>query len=146
MFDNTYSIITEPVDAFLLVGHTPGNTYVGSSRAYDPIFQAITLQVDDQVHEIPGGRFLIRDGVSLGELRWQLEDKHLFERGATPQRPPQHALRPHSQPSQPANGYRVEQVRPDQAWVRSHAQPFGRGPVWVLNPAGEDGKPQLSGS
>ncbi len=130
----SYAQVTEPTPAFLLVGHVPGNTYAGASRAYDPVYREVALQPGDEVHNLPGGVFLVRDGTSLGELRWRLPEKHLFERGGVERNdPPASSLAPLSAPSRPVNGYRDTDVATlDASEVHARARAHGRGPVWVL--------------
>lgn len=128
---NTYSLVTEPVDAHIRVGSTPGNTFAGRLQAHETVYQVLTLSPGDEIHALVGGTFLVREGVCRGEITWRLPEKHLFERGGWERNDPPDSLRP-TEPTKPRAGYNRQEVSFEHAYVMANAQPYGRGPVWVL--------------
>lgn len=57
----TYYRVVEDTPAWVYVGSVLGNTWVGNARSLDPVYAEILLRPDDEVHELPGGVFMVLD-------------------------------------------------------------------------------------
>lgn len=82
-FDRRYYKVTAPFDVYLLTYTAESNTHVGSSMAYSNVYMRTLALPGDEVHHLPGGTFLVRDGHSSFALV-ALNPKHLFEHGPGP--------------------------------------------------------------
>lgn len=137
-----YFRVSQAAPAYLLVGHTPGNTFIGRSQAYEPVYQGLFVQPADEIHALPGGTFLVRDGQALGQFVWQLPQKSILERGGIERNDPPTPLVTIPEPAdRPRYPNVMDLATPPRDWVIAHASAHGRGPVWVLTPADSDGRP-----
>jgi len=78
-FGNKFFAFDKPVRWFKAVGHSPSNTYIGSSRAIDTVHQQSLVNPGDVIHDLSGALWLVRkDGsVETGKLKLP---KHLLEK------------------------------------------------------------------
>lgn len=56
-----YFRFTDSVRWFKEVGSSLSNTWIGSSRCIDPVYQPTTADAGDEIHVHPGGTFLVRE-------------------------------------------------------------------------------------
>ena len=129
---NEYFSATRPFEAFINRGCTESNTYIGRSQAMATVYSREQVVPGDEVHDLAGGAFLVRDGALVGELRFRLPEKSVLERGPDRDVRPDDALAPLASPTKPGSYYRGDIPVMDLAWVRANAASHGRGPVYVL--------------
>lgn len=60
MLTNRYYEVVEPIFHFRLDGHRPSNTWIGASRALDPILRGTNAKAGDVFHLLVGGNFLAK--------------------------------------------------------------------------------------
>ena len=80
---NAYFRVVRPFPAYLLVGISEAQTYVGSSRMLGNVYEHRELRPGDEIHDIHGGVFaVVREGRSYQAYaaKIQLSDKHPFEK------------------------------------------------------------------
>jgi hypothetical protein len=64
MYGNRYYRVTQPTQLWVKTGSVPGNHYYGASRIYDTTGVELTACVGEELHDLVGGLFIIReDGV-----------------------------------------------------------------------------------
>lgn len=126
--------VAEPVIGYVIEGYVDSNTYVGSSRALATLYTALTIQPEDEIHDLPGGLFLVREGACVGEMHWRLPEKHLFERGPEPQDecPVERLVLAEGTPVT----YTRREAHLTMEQARRVARAYGRGPVWVIDEEG----------
>ena len=133
---SSYSTPVRPINLFVLEGHTPTNTYIGRSQAFANVYSQEQAVPGDEIHELSGGTFLVRDGKVVGETRFTLPQKSVLERGPDPETRPDADLAPLGHRTTGLT-YRdrdyLSAAALDLDWVRSHATPYGRGPVYVIS-------------
>jgi hypothetical protein len=71
--------VREPFRVLVKRGHSPSNTYIGSSRSYDPVFDALNAKPGDIVACYPGGTFLLREDGTDASISL-IAPKHIFEK------------------------------------------------------------------
>jgi len=76
---NKYYEFDEAIRWFRAIGHSASNTYIGSSRAIDTVYEPTTINPGDQVHALLGGTFVVRADGTVEEGKFKLP-KHLFEK------------------------------------------------------------------
>lgn len=59
---NSFFEVAGPFRIFRHVGVSASNSYVGASRMFATVMEAINAQPGDEIHTLAGGTFLIRDG------------------------------------------------------------------------------------
>jgi hypothetical protein len=65
-----YFSVRKPIQAWHLWGHMESNEYIGRSMCLWPVYQATTLDAGDEIHQLPGGIFGVRnDGEVLTCLK-----------------------------------------------------------------------------
>lgn len=57
---NAYFAFVKPADIYVLAAHIESNTWVGASRALDPVYRKVHVKPGDQIHALVGGNFLVR--------------------------------------------------------------------------------------
>lgn len=76
---NTYYEVIEPVYYLDRVGHSPSNSYYGSSQLFDTIFVGRNAEQGDQFHLLAGGNFLVRQDGTISDVGFWLPKPH-FEK------------------------------------------------------------------
>jgi hypothetical protein len=59
---NSYFEVAQPFRIFRHIGVSASNSYVGASRLFATVMEAINARPGDEIHTLVGGTFLIRDG------------------------------------------------------------------------------------
>jgi hypothetical protein len=85
---NAYFRVIDAFDCYVLVGYTDSNTHIGRSMVCGNVYRKVTLKLGDEIHDLFGGVFVVREGESEGlPGRMQLPTKHPFEKGPDPAGP-----------------------------------------------------------
>jgi hypothetical protein len=123
-----YEVI-EPFEAFMLIGTTASNTYVGSSMACGNVYLRARVPVGSRVADLPGGLFVeVRDVAYSAKL--ELSDKHPFEKTYGPvRRPP---LPAGLRPIEKFELNRWRERRYDYATLVANHRTYGRSIDFVL--------------
>lgn len=69
---NRYFEFDEPVRWFKAVGLSESNTWIGSSRVFDTVYEPTTVNPGDVVHALVGGTFLVRKDGQVETGRFNL--------------------------------------------------------------------------
>lgn len=83
-FGNSYFQVESEFRVLRVDGHSPSNTYIGSSRASDPVLMAENVMPGDEIHDLVGGMFHVSR--QTGETRSirLVPPKHVFEKSYGP--------------------------------------------------------------
>jgi len=81
---NHYYQVVEPFRIEVVVGHVPANVYIGSSRAWQALYETVTVRPGDELHRLVGGDFLVRAGVALPFTTRQHEASDILLHPAPP--------------------------------------------------------------
>jgi hypothetical protein len=57
-----YYRVVSPFAVEVLVGHKPSNVWLGRSQVIGVVYETVMLRPGDELHCLPGGDFLVRDG------------------------------------------------------------------------------------
>jgi hypothetical protein len=57
---NEYYRVEKEITVWALVGYKPSNHYYGSARLHKPEYKKLTLEVDDEIHDLVGGTFAVQ--------------------------------------------------------------------------------------
>lgn len=83
MLKNAWFEVVDEVFHFRLDGHRPSNTWIGASRAFDPILRGTNAKAGDVFHLLHGGSFLVKpDGSASSVSFWH--PKPLLEKSYGP--------------------------------------------------------------
>lgn len=61
---NSFYRVAESFDALAVIGCADSETFVGRTRALKNVYLGVTLQPGDQIQNLHGGLFLVRDGAA----------------------------------------------------------------------------------
>lgn len=67
-YPNRYYLVSQRVTVAALTGYRPSNVFYGASRAHFPVYDLTLAEPGDEVHDLVGGRFLVRQGGEVVEL------------------------------------------------------------------------------
>jgi hypothetical protein len=83
---NAYFRVVESFDCYVRVGLSDSNTYAGRSMVCGNVYRKVTLKRGDEIHDLFGGVFVVREGAREALIgRMLLPSKHPFERGSDPE-------------------------------------------------------------
>nr|WP_250807338.1 hypothetical protein [Neorhizobium tomejilense] len=83
MLNNFWFETVEPVFHFRLDGHRPSNTWIGASRAFDPILRGTNAKPGDIFHLLVGGNFLSKPDSGVSSISFW-HPKPLLEKSYGP--------------------------------------------------------------
>lgn len=131
---NNYYAVVEPFTLYERAAITDSNTHFGASMVYGNVYRELLLPVGTELHLLAGGDFVVLPSAESGlPIRYQLSDKHPFEKTYLPERVawPFEKLRDLASPT------KVRYQRADQKVSRATltaagAQLVGRGVDWLM--------------
>lgn len=81
-FTATYYLVTDPFQVYKSIGTAESTTYFGRSMALGTVYRELIAAPGDEIHNLPGGVFLITRGAWVGvPIRIALPERHIFEHG-----------------------------------------------------------------
>ncbi|WP_067665579.1 hypothetical protein [Nocardia miyunensis] len=97
---STYHLVTDPFPVYTSIGTAESTTYIGRFMALGTVYRELTAASRDQIHNLPGGVFLVTGQARVGiPIRIALPEGHIFEHGnAHPERWPLPKLSPLHEP------------------------------------------------
>lgn len=76
---NAYFFVKKPFEVLILVGHSESNTWTGRFRMLGNVWKRVTLDRDDQIHDIHGGVYAVIKGQPFKATMY-VSGKHPFEK------------------------------------------------------------------
>lgn len=86
---NSYFLVKEPFTVQVRRGHVPANVFIGRLRACQTVYEAVTVQPGDEIHDLCGGKFLVPKGSNEGlEFDMRIHEAHEVLLHPAPPEPP----------------------------------------------------------
>lgn len=79
IWGNSYFEVVEPFKVYIKVGISKSNTFIGSSMMYGNVYEHVTLEPGDEIHDLHGGVYAIIDGEPYKAYP-EISEKHPFEK------------------------------------------------------------------
>lgn len=84
LFGPQYYSVENAFRILQMDGHSPSNTYIGSSQAFDQVLLAKTAEPGDEIHDLPGGLFHVSAATGKTHKIRLVAPKHVFEKSYGP--------------------------------------------------------------
>lgn len=83
-FGNNYFAVEKEFRLLAVDGHSPSNTYIGSSRSYDAVLLAVNARPGDEIHDLVGGMFHVSGETGLVSSIRMVPPKSILEKSYGP--------------------------------------------------------------
>lgn len=75
---NKYYVALEPFEVLRASGSKPSNTWIGASQVIDTIYETVTVQPGEELHDLVGGLFHV-DGDGKPHETRLTQPVHIFQ-------------------------------------------------------------------